>query len=183
MLKKILIVVGFIALLIALFLVWFMRYTKSHSPQEVIEYKTDGFEIDITYCKPSKKNRLIFGDKADKAVVPFGQYWRMGANEATVFSTAKDIFVNGKQLKSGKYALYAIPNKDNWEIHFNSEFERWGATAPNAENDVLVINVAPSTSASLVEQLSMQYNKREDNQLELLIHWDLTQVSLILSTH
>jgi hypothetical protein len=107
----------------------------------------------------------------------------MGANEATVFSTAKDIFVNGKQLKSGKYALYAIPNKDNWEIHFNSEFERWGATAPNAENDVLVINVAPSTSASLVEQLSMQYNKREDNQLELLIHWDLTQVSLILSTH
>jgi flagellar basal body-associated protein FliL len=55
MLKKILIVVGFVALLIALFLVWFMRYTKSHSPQEVIEYKTDGFEIDITYCKPSKK--------------------------------------------------------------------------------------------------------------------------------
>ena len=70
--------------------------TKRASPELVSTYKLDDVEIKVDYSRPSKKGRVIFGE-----LVPYGKVWRTGANEATTFSTSKDIKVGGLPLAMG----------------------------------------------------------------------------------
>ena len=79
------------------------------SPKETINYSSDISDIEVVYSRPYKKDRLIFGSEEDGALVPFGKYWRTGANAATTFETSSDILFNGEELKAGKYALYTFP--------------------------------------------------------------------------
>src|SRR6187431_2641421 len=133
--KRILIIIGIVLLAIVALLTWFRSYTKSHSPAATAEYHQDGTDIIVRYCQPSKKGRLIFGDEASGALQPYGKYWRVGANEATLFETNKDLLVNDQVLKAGKYSVYAYPGKNTWQVVFNSDFDRWGMPAPDAELD------------------------------------------------
>ena len=88
-------------------------YTKSHSPEKVAVYQDADFNIKVKYSSPFKKNREIFG-----LLVPYSKVWRTGANEATTFSTNKDLKFNDGVLPAGEYTLWTIPNEDQWEIIF-----------------------------------------------------------------
>ena len=76
-------------------------YTKPFSPSASEKFEKNGLVVTVDYCQPSKKDRLIFGEEKDKALVPFGKWWRTGANEATVIKFSKDVTIAGKPLKSG----------------------------------------------------------------------------------
>ena len=67
-----------------------------------------GNDIEITYGQPSKRGRVIFGE-----LVPYGEIWRAGANEATEITFKKDMSFAGKQVKAGTYALFTIPKERN----------------------------------------------------------------------
>lgn len=62
------------------------RYQKSFSPEELVEFEQDKLHIEVFYNRPYKKGRDIFGK-----LVPFGEVWRTGANEATTFKTNKEL--------------------------------------------------------------------------------------------
>src|SRR5262249_46587944 len=110
------VLLGVIGVLAAAFFIY-LTWTKSHSPAADGTHKKDGLEIEVKYCRPSKKGRLIFGEATAGALQPYGKYWRVGANEATVFEINKDVLVStvegvdGTELKAGKYNLYAYPDK------------------------------------------------------------------------
>ena len=83
--------------------------SKRPSPPATAAGKIRSSTITISYSSPSVKGRKIFG-----GLVPYGQVWRAGANEATIFSTDKDIEVEGKKLPAGKYSLFMTPGEKEW---------------------------------------------------------------------
>ena len=176
--KKIGIGLAVFVLVAGAFMMWFKSHTKSHSPVSEVTYNRNGTEIKVVYCQPFKKGRLIFGEEADKALQPYGAYWRVGANEATTFETNKDLKINGQELKAGKYQLYAIPGKDMWQIAFNSEWDRWGATDAEHKTDVLKTEVAAENGVPLSEQLRIDFENADSAQTKMVIHWDQTKVKV-----
>ena len=90
--------------------------SKRPSPPATATGTVNGATITIDYSSPAVKGRKIWG-----GLVPYDKVWRAGANEATLFTTSKDILVEGKKLPAGKYSLYAIPGEKDWVIVFNSK--------------------------------------------------------------
>jgi hypothetical protein len=177
--KKVFIISGIAIVALVFLFFWLKNYTKSHSPVATSSYTSNGANIEIVYCKPQKKGRIIFGDETSGAIQPYGRYWRLGANEATTFSTDKDLEIGSGTLKAGKYQLYAIPGKSTWQIVFNSEWDRWGATEANHSTDVLSISVDAKNDAAEKEILAIQFeNDIATASTFLNIHWDKTSVSV-----
>ena len=119
------------------------------------------------------KGRKIFG-----ALVPFGDVWRTGANEATTFTTSKDLVVGGKNLKAGTYSLFSIPSeKGNWTVIFNKTVKQWGAYDYKAADDVLRIEAKTSKADKMHERMTFNIEKKN---IELL--WDNLEVEFTADT-
>lgn len=121
--------------------------SKRPSPPATATGTVNGATITIDYSSPGVKGRKIWG-----GLVPYDKVWRAGANEATLFTTSKDIMVEGKKLPAGKYSLYAIPGEKDWVIIFNSKTGQWGvkddeSTTEDPASDVLRVTVKPQKSA------------------------------------
>jgi hypothetical protein len=125
------------------------------SPPATATGKVNGATITINYSSPGVKGRQIWG-----ALVPYDQVWRAGANAATIFETDKDIKVEGKALKAGKYSLYAIPGAKEWTMIFNTQTGQWGvkndgSTSEDPAKDALRVTVKPQKAKAMQER--MQY--------------------------
>ena len=120
---------------------------------------------------------LPAGNSADGALVPFGTYWRLGANFATTFETNKEISFAGRSLAAGKYRVYAVPEDDHWVISLNSEFGSFGYTQPDYEKDIMSVNIASAQLMTAVEQFTIDFVEGDDS-LSLRFRWDTTSVSL-----
>ena len=179
--KKAVLIIAILAAVVAVGVPLFKKYTKSHSPAALASYQKDGLSIKIDYCRPAAKGRMIFGEKSAGALLPYGQYWRAGANEATTFETNTDLVVNGKELKAGKYALYAIPGQATWTIVLNSDWNRWGALAPDAQKDVLRTDVPVNNAAEKKENFEISFeNADAAGAVNLDLHWDKSLVRIPL---
>jgi len=111
------------------------------SPRDSVSGVVNGATITINYGSPSVKGRKIWG-----GLVPYNAVWRTGANEATRFTTTKDITIEGKTLPAGTYGFFAIPGEKTWTIIFNSVANQWGAFKYDASKDVLRVTVKPKAS-------------------------------------
>jgi len=170
------IIIAIIAVIVGSILLW--RYsTKAHSPEDISVFSEDSLEMEVVYNRPYKKGRAIFGN-----LVPFNEVWRTGANEATTFSTNKDILVDGSLLSKGKYTLWTIPMEDSWKVIFNSKMYPWGINlekkaARDPNFDVLVLEVPVIKVQEPLEQFSIYFEKA--NELIFFnLAWDNTKVSL-----
>ena len=126
--------------------------------------------VEITYGQPSKRGRVIFGE-----LVPYGQVWRTGANEATEITFKKDCTFCGKHVKAGTYTLFTIPTKNEWTIILNSELKQWGSFGYEdiKSKDVLHATVPVKKSSAMFEKFSIALGK---DALEM--NWDETGVSV-----
>ena len=88
------------------------------SPLETVS--SDDSDVSITYSRPFKNDRLIFGNESDEALVPYDNYWRTGANRHTYIENNRDLSIDGNTLFPGKYSIYTIPGENEWEVFFNS---------------------------------------------------------------
>lgn len=177
--KKTILILGLIVAGLAIGLPLFKKYTKSHSPGAEATFQKDGVSIKATYCRPLARGRRIFGEKSAGALQPYGQYWRVGANEATIFESNTNLMIHGKELKAGKYSLYAIPGEVNWMIAFNSKWDRWGAMAPGTETDVLRVEVPANNAAQPQESFEITFADPDaSGTAKMNLHWDKTLVSV-----
>ncbi|OOQ60202.1 DUF2911 domain-containing protein [Mucilaginibacter pedocola] len=115
---------------------------KPASPRDSVSAAVAGSNITINYGSPSVKGRKVFGE-----LEPYGKVWRAGANEATTFTTTKDITVEGKTLPAGTYGFFAIPTATTWTIIFNKVAKQWGAFKYDESKDALRVTVKPVASA------------------------------------
>lgn len=104
--------------------------------------------VTINYGSPSVRGRQIWG-----ALVPYGEVWRTGANEATTFEVSKDVMIEGKKLAAGKYGLFTIPTEGKWTIIFNTVPDQWGAYNYDASKDALRVEVSPQMLTEPVEAM------------------------------
>ena len=138
----------------------------------------------IEYSSPSKNDRLIFGNKDEGALVPFGEYWRTGANRHTFIENKKTLIFTDRELnkdyelKPGKYSIYTIPSKDSWEIFFNSEVNFLGINRPSVKYDLFSITVESTPLLKSIEDFSIEFDELGNNQFSIDFAWDKTKVTL-----
>lgn len=123
--------------------------TKRVSPPAKLSVTTkSGLTISIDYSRPGVKGRIL-----GKDIAPYGQVWRTGANEATVFEINRNAKIEGQSLPAGKYSLYTIPGEKEWTIIFNKDWNQWGTVYKEAR-DILRVKVKASAAPSFTELLT-----------------------------
>ncbi len=185
MIRKILIGVGIIILVLGIFVVYISLTTKSHSPGEVARFESNQLTVEVRYCRPFMKDRLIFGEASDGALVPYGQKWRTGANEATEIVFNVPIKIDGKTVPAGTYSLYTIPAPDVWQVAINERIGYWGASLMDdpfkEEYDVIRANAFTRDLTSAVEQFGISLQPVGEDSLKMSFAWDKTQADLIIT--
>ena len=169
--------------------------TRSHSPAETINYSYKDLDINVTYSRPYKKGRVIFGQAKDRAwlpkgkfwtygfraltglprttgaLVPYGKYWRLGANDATEISVNKNINFAGKPVNAGRYRMYAVPNQDTWLVTLNSELGKFGLYEPDHSLDVVTVEVPVEPAPSGTEQFTINFDN-DSSGVQMKFIWD-----------
>ena len=144
----------------------FAQQEKRASPHDTVK----GKNVEVTYGRPYKKGRDIFG-----GLVPYAEVWRTGADEATQITFKKDGTFGGKPIKAGTYTLFTIPTQKEWVIILNSKLGQWGAFGYEKAKDknVLQAIVQSGKTEQAVEQFTI--TAKDD---ALLLEWDMTKVSV-----
>ena len=142
------------------------------SPLAIAAVRYKDNYIKITYSQPQKKRREIFG-----GLVPFGEVWRTGANEATEITTTQDVMLDSAVLNAGTYSLFTIPEKDYWTIIINTDVGLWGAYNYNPEKDLRRFKVPVLATDKVYEPFTIAFDHRNE-VASLLIMWDETKVSI-----
>lgn len=169
MLKKILIAVGVVVLLAA-GLAYLNYRNYSLSPRGEAKLNNGGLNVSIDYCRPSVRERVIFGTKEEDALQPYGEYWRLGANEATEITFNQDVLLVDQEVKKGTYRIYAVPGKNYFDIKLNSELGKWGAMEPDYDLDVTSVKLAVMSNDA-TEQFTITLEPLYDNSVKAIFTW------------
>lgn len=170
MLKKVLISIGILVVILIIAYFYLDNRNRTLSPMGEEHVANAELTVDLTYSRPSVRDRLIFGAESDGALVPYGNYWRLGANEATEVTFDKDVLFNGVPVAKGTYRMYAIPGPESFEIRLSTHTGQWGAFEPDYEQDVLSTQV-PVEWVSKVEQFTITLDAAPDGVV-IIVEWD-----------
>lgn len=147
--------------------------TPAPSPTQTIRQEFGIGNIELSYSRPGMKGRKIYGD-----LVPFGNVWRTGANQATTLTFSEEVTISGTKVPAGKYGLVSIPGRDNWTLILTKQLDVTSPAAYKQENDVVRVTVKPSRLDNAVETFTMQFANIKPSSTDLQIMWDNTLVSL-----
>ena len=153
------------------------------SPPDSIITRVGAANVAIRYSRPAKRGRVVFGDSS-VAMEPFGKVWRVGANEATRFSTDRDLMIGNATVPAGNYTLFAQLDRSGWKLIVNKLLLRpdnsgrllWG-TMHDPQHDLVRIPMTMSTLPSPVEQMTIVLEPQGDGAT-LKVMWDVTQASV-----
>jgi hypothetical protein len=164
------------ALLFLAFSVQAQVKTPAPSPMSKVSQMVGLTEIEVEYSRPGMKGRTIFG--AD-GLVPYGQMWRTGANASTKITFSDDVTIMGNELAAGTYALYTIPNKDEWAVIFYKDLSLWGVPREyKQEDEALKVMVKPQTINHEVETFLINIGEVGNSKAHLELIWDNTLVAI-----
>jgi Protein of unknown function (DUF2911) len=158
---------------VAFALTLFNACQKRPSPGALATFDFGGGKtIKTKYSSPRMKGRKIYGD-----LVPFGQVWRAGANEATTFVTSSDVVVGGKTVPAGAYTIFTIPTADKWTLIINKKTGEWGIPYQYESDELARVDMNVSKLPSPVENFAIAYDKSESG-CTLRMDWDTTRASV-----
>jgi hypothetical protein len=143
------------------------------SPVCTLKQRVGLTDIEINYSRPGVKGRTIFG-----GIVPYGQVWRTGANEATKITFSTDVKFNGEDVPAGSYALFTIPGEDEWTVILSKNADQFGAFQYDAKDDLVRFKVVPIKLAETIDTFTIEFNRIRDDSAELNLIWDKTVVPL-----
>ncbi|HLJ86594.1 MAG TPA: DUF2911 domain-containing protein [Candidatus Angelobacter sp.] len=148
--------------------------SKRPSPPATAEATINGKKITIDYSRPSAKGRKVMG-----GVVPYGEVWRTGANEATTLTTEGDINIGGTDVPAGKYTLYTFPSEGTWKLIINKQTGQWG-TEYKEDQDLARVDLRKSSLSKPVEQFLISLKKKGANAANLVLEWEKTRLSVVI---
>jgi len=135
----------------------------------------DGKTVTVDYFSPRAKGRKVYG-----GLVPYGDVWRAGANEATTFSTTADLMVGGSHVPAGSYTIFTIPNKDKWTLIISKKTGEWGIPYPGADSDFARVDMKASGLPAAVENFTIAFDKSAGG-CTLRMDWETTRASVDIS--
>lgn len=130
-------------------------------------------KVRVSYSAPAKNDRKIFGE-----LVPFGQEWRLGANEATEVVFYQPVDIGGTTLRAGFYTMSATVNQDHWMVHFSTERFIWGNANRDQSATVASIKGMTSPTKSTRERFAIGFKEIDDNTVHMIMEWDDTSVAI-----
>jgi len=126
-------------------------------------------EVTIFYHRPGVKGREIWG-----GLLPYGEIWRAGANEPTLFTFSDEVTIEGKRLPGGTYRFLVIPSQKEWTVIFNSEVRNWG-TIYDAKYDTLKFAVTPEAGPH-EEWLSYSFTDMTPFSATVVLAWEKVRI-------
>jgi hypothetical protein len=152
------------------------------SPPAQAEFSfADGKTVSVDYSSPRAKGRKVYG-----GLVPYGQVWRAGANEATTLTTNTAITVGGKTVPAGTYTLFTIPNQDKWALIISKTTKNdkggplWGTNYAGEAQDLARVDMKVSSLPAPVENFTIAVDKL-GNGASLRMDWETTRASVEIS--
>jgi hypothetical protein len=134
-----------------------------------------GKSIKTDYSSPRMKGRKIYGD-----LVPFGEVWRTGANEATTFVNSADVVIGGKTVPAGSYTIFTVPTADKWTLIVNKKTGEWGIPYKYESDELARIDMKVSKLPSPLENFTISYAKAGSG-CSMQIDWETTRASVDIS--
>ncbi|MTI41107.1 DUF2911 domain-containing protein [Fulvivirga lutimaris] len=127
----------------------------------------------VTYSRPAKKDRDIFGKLVD-----YDKVWRTGANEATEIKLYQDVTFGGTKIPAGTYSIFTIPTATDWTIIFSSDLDYWGSYRYNKDNDVARVMAKSKEGKDVIENFSIQFDESGSSAGVMRLGWDKVIVEL-----
>jgi hypothetical protein len=146
------------------------------SPSATLKQRVGLADVEVVYSRPDVRGRQIFG-----GLVPYGQVWRTGANNATRITFSTPVTLQGTHVDAGTYELFTIPGRDEWTIIVQKASKQWGAYTYDPKKDVARMTAKPAETAQPVETFTISLDDIRDNSATLAIEWDHTRVPVTLS--
>ncbi len=129
-------------------------------------------DIEVVYNRPVARGRELFG-----ALVPFGQVWNPGADEATAIEFSRNVMLEGQPLPAGKYSIWAIPGAADWTVIFSKAADVFHTPYPGEQHDALRVTIIPQAGMH-VETLAFYFPVVEGKEAVLHLHWGETIVPM-----
>lgn len=160
------------------------------SPHETVGAVIDGSRVTITYGRPySKKQGTTEIRKVWGTLVPYGQLWRLGSDEATLLVTQHPIMLGGAMIPAGVHSLFAWVNEDgSMKLIVNKQVGQWGipgrgrpmSDVYSESNDVARVDTKKDTMEPGLDQFTIAVEKDPANPTGGLIKlaWENTQYSV-----
>ena len=147
------------------------------SPHESVSGTVGEANITVTYGRPYKKGREIYG-----GLVPFDAVWRTGADEATTLETDRDLMLGELHVPAGKYSVYTIPSAEMWTLIVNKVADQWGTQYDEAQ-DLGRAEMSVAEASEMTEQLTISIEAGEGMNGTLNIVWDMRVATLPILAH
>jgi len=151
--------------------------TPRPSPDATLIQNVGVTEIKIDYSSPGVKGRKVWGE-----LVPFGEIWRTGANEATTITFSDAVKINGSELPAGTYGIHTIPGESDWEFVFSKDTKIDGSSNFNKEKEVLRVKAKPEEH-HFMERMTFLFTDVTDNSASVNLLWDKLKVSFNIETN
>lgn len=141
----------------------------------------DGKTLTIDYSSPRMRGREIYG-----GLVPYGEVWRAGANEATTFVADTDLMVGDKTVPAGAYTLDAIPEAGKWTLIVNKKTKNdkggpvWGIPYPGEQYDLIRVPMEVHKLDAPVEDFTISLVKEGDG-CALNMDWATTRATILIT--
>jgi len=146
--------------------------SKRPSPPEQAQCKlSDGKTITVNYSSPRMKGRKIFGE-----LVPNGEVWRTGANEATTFVTTANLMIGSLSVPAGNYTIFTVPNQDKWTLIVNKKTGEWGIPYKYESDELGRTDMKVSQTSSPVEDFTISLDQSGGGCM-MNISWENTKAS------
>lgn len=156
---------------------WFQdkpaEVAQRKSAHDSASVSMDGGTVKVCYGRPHQNGRAIMGK-----LVPYGEPWRVGADEATAIRVPFRASIAGVNVEPGWYSIYAIPGEKQWQIVVNSDAQRWGVPidAKVRAKDLGTGAVASERLATPVEMLMISLAKDSPTKATMDVAWADTHV-------
>ena len=132
----------------------------------------DGKTISVNYSSPHLRGRKIFGD-----LVPFGEVWRAGADDATSFVPNVDVIVGGKNVPAGKYTMFTLPTQTKWILIISKQTGEWGIPYPGEQFDFARMEMKVSKLSSPLENFTISFDQA-GTSCTMKLDWETTRASI-----
>jgi hypothetical protein len=150
--------------------------SKRPSPPAQAQCKfTDGKTIKADYSSPRVKGRKIFG-----GLVPYGQVWRTGANEATTLVTDANVKIGDKDVPAGSYTIFTLPSADKWVLIISKKTGEWGVPYPGEGDDFARTDMRVSQLPSPVENFTIGFDQT-GGACVMHLDWETTRAAVDIS--
>ena len=145
---------------------------RASPPAQAVCKFSDGKSITVDYSSPRAKGRKIYG-----GLVPYGEVWRTGANEATSFVTTADLTVGGKDVPAGSYTIFTVPTADKWTLIINKKTGEWGIPYKYESDELARVDMGVGKTPVPIENFTISFHEM-GNGCHMYLDWENTRATV-----